>query len=135
MPTRKGSSKQTLSGYQKTKKAGAQIIPIKLPLAYLKVLDSEATLMRDRRGQLLEKLLRRKLGEFSYERPANGPTYSATDKELTERKVWTWYIHPDLRQLVERDRLQMGLPSFGSWIVTMLNQWIGQPGGLPTKRR
>jgi hypothetical protein len=124
-----------LSGYQRSKEAGAQVLPVKLPLAYLAVLESEAKLMHDRRGQFLEKLLHSKLGELPYERPRSGPAYEPTDEDLLEKKVWTWYIQPEVREMLEADRLQMGLPSVGAWIVTMLNQWIGRPGGLRTRPR
>jgi hypothetical protein len=122
-----------LSGYQRTKNAGAQVLPVKLPLAYLQILQGEADLMHDRRGQFLEKLLRRKLGELPYERPKNGPPYEPTDNDLVRKKVWTWYIHPEVRAMLDEDRIQMGLPSVGAWIVTILNQWIGRPGGLRAK--
>jgi hypothetical protein len=106
---------------------------VRLPAGYLRILETEADLFRSRRGRFLEMLLRRKLGELSFERPRHAPEYTISDEELAITKLWSWYVDPQTRKLVDEDRFQMGNLAVGTWAVILLNQWLGRPGGLRLK--
>jgi hypothetical protein len=108
----------------------AAIISVKLPLAYLKILETEAALLRIPRSQFLSLLVAQKCDGFVFKRPPNAPEYSFSDRELQEAKLFLWYCEPKTREAVDRDRKQMGLSSFASWVNVILNHWIGRPGGL-----
>jgi hypothetical protein len=107
-------------------------ISLKLPIAYLHILGTEAKRVGLKRGHFLQLLLQRKRGEITLERAKDGgETYDDfTQDELITTKMWIWYVTPRLRKLIDEDRIQMGLTTIGSWITQMLNQWIGRPEGL-----
>jgi hypothetical protein len=112
---------------------GPRALPItlRLPLAYLHILGTEATRAGLKRGQFLQLLLQRKLGGVTVARSTEAPVYDGFGtKDLTTTKLWIWYATPKVRQLLDEDRLQMGLSSIGSWVTQTLNQWIGRPEGL-----
>jgi hypothetical protein len=114
---------------------GAGVVSVRLPIAYLKILDTEARHLGIKRGQFLTMLLRRKRGEIQLERAPDATKYSFTEKDLTERKLWIWYLSPEFRALVDDDLLRMGLGSIGSWVTQILNNWLGRPGGLTEELR
>jgi hypothetical protein len=109
---------------------GAQVIGVKLPLAYLRILETEAGLFSARRGQFLEMLLRRKRGEISFDRSQAAPSYEATEHELRTMKLYMWYTKPEVREQIDADRLRMGNIGVAAWIVALINQWLGTPEGL-----
>ena len=114
-----------------TPRGGRQIpITVHLPLAYLRILNTEAELLGLRRNAFVAMLLRRKLGMVNLERADGAPEYDVTDQELEETKVYLWHVEPELRDLIVADRKQMGLTSYAAWINALLNDWIGRPGGL-----
>src|SRR5262245_28851335 len=122
-----------LSGYEKLKARGAKVIAVKISEGYLDIFKSEAELFRTTRGRFLEMLLQRKRGELPFERPKNAPEYQLSEKQLIKGKLWTWYVMPDFKELLDEDRLLMGNMAVGAWIIVTLNQWLGHPGGLHIK--
>jgi hypothetical protein len=94
------------------------------------VLETEATHMGIGRGDLLVLLLRRKRGEQPLERSPAAPTYAFTEDEFTTFRLYTWYVKPELRPIIEDDCRYLGQSSIASWINMLLAQWIGQPAGL-----
>jgi hypothetical protein len=114
---------------------GAGVVAVRLPLAYLQILETEARHLGLKRGQFLTLLLRRKRGEVQFERSPDSARYSFSQDELRERKLWIWYLSPEFRQLVDEDRLRMGLSNIGSWVTQTLNSWIGRPAGLTDEVR
>jgi hypothetical protein len=112
------------------KDKSVQPISLKLPLAYLRILEAEADRLGLRRGQFLTLLLQRKRGEINFDRPATAPVYKATDRELRESKVWLWYTTPQFRKLIDEDRFQMGINTISAWVTQLLNHWLARPQGL-----
>ena len=53
-----------------------------------------------------------------------------TDEELAETVAWSWYVRPEDEPLIAADMRRMGLSTVSGWVTQLLNQWIGQPGGL-----
>src|SRR5262249_14713169 len=106
------------SGYQRAKEKGTEIVVVRLPLGYLRILETEARLVRSRRGQFLEQLLLRKRGELQLERTATAPEHELSDEELRVSKMWAWYLDQPMRKLMDADRFQMGNFTVGAWIIT-----------------
>jgi len=105
-------------------------IGVRLPVAYLRILGTEAALLGFRRNAFLSALIRRKLGKMKLERSDGAPEYTVTDAELEDYKQYTWHCLPTIRGWVEEDMKQMGITSYSTWINVTLNEWIGRPGGL-----
>src|SRR5579884_2194704 len=102
-----------------------------IPRAHLHILNEEAKFMGLHRSQLLRHLLYRKLGRQPLERSPEAPKYNKfTLKDLEQMERYTWSITPDDKALVDRDRMAMGNLNYTSWIVIILNHWIGKPDGL-----
>jgi hypothetical protein len=114
---------------------GSGVVSVRLPLAYMKILETEARHLGLKRGQFLTLLLRRKRGEVQFERSPDAAKYSFSEDELRERKLWIWYLSTEFRLLVDEDRLRMGLSSLGGWVTQTLNSWIGRPTGLTDEVR
>src|SRR5262249_21759196 len=111
-----------LSGYRRSKEKGIQMVTVKLPVGYLRILDTERALVGSSRSVFLSQLLRRKRGELPLDRPKQAPRdFEIADDELRNAKQWTWYMKPEIRPLLDADMLQMGLQNVGSWIVMILN--------------
>jgi hypothetical protein len=75
-----------------------QAVTLKLPLAYLHILDHEAQRLRLKRGAFLTLLLQRKRGDVRLQRATDAPTYEFKDKDLTTFKLWIWYMTPETRK-------------------------------------
>jgi hypothetical protein len=101
-------------------------------MTHLMILEEEAKLFSVRRGQFLEMLLKRKLGMLEFNRPANARTYDFRDSELSTSVRYVWYLREEMKELLDRDRLQMGNITVQAWIVFEINRWIGRPLGLRT---
>ena len=103
-----------------------------LPRFYVHVLDSEAEFLGQRRSQLLEMLVLRKLGKFTLERSPTAPKYAAPKpadlEDASERFVW--HCRADLKKQFDDLRMQMGNVSPKTWITLALNEWIGRPSGV-----
>jgi hypothetical protein len=76
-------------------------------------------------------LLRRKMSGLGLERPSNAPTYSFAKADFERTERYAWYVRPEEREKIEDDCLRMGKIPVSAWIVFALNEWIGQPGGIP----
>jgi hypothetical protein len=109
---------------------GVGAVSVRLPLAHMTILGTEAKHLGLKRGQFLVLLLRRKRGEVQFERSPDTAKYRFTEEELRERKLWIWYLQADFRRMVDEDQLRMGLGSIGAWVTQILNSWIGRPSGL-----
>jgi hypothetical protein len=107
-----------------------QTITLKLPLAYMEIMEKEANRLGLRRGQFLTLLLQRKRGEVSLERTGELPDYNFSGEELRTTKIWLWYVTPEVRAQIEEDRYPMGPSTIGGWITQLINKWIGRPDGL-----
>jgi hypothetical protein len=116
-------------------KPGAEVLSVRMPVGYIRVLESEAASLGLRRGAFLVLLLRRKRSEVQLERAKNAQEYRVTEDELTARKLWLWYLPPGVRAPLEEDCLHMGLNSIGNWVTQTLNQWLGRPNGLTVTSR
>jgi len=111
-----------------------------LPSFYVRVLDAEADFLGQRRSQLLEMLVLRKLGKFTLERARTAPRHAAPKAseldDASERFVW--HCRAELKKQFDDLRLQMGNVSPKTWITLALNEWIGLPSGMaeltPKKR-
>lgn len=103
-----------------------------LPRFYVHVLDSEAEFLGQRRSQLLEMLVLRKLGKFTLERAPAAPRYPAPKaSELEEAgERFVWHCRSDLKKQFDDLRMQMGNVSPRTWITLALNEWIGRPSGM-----
>jgi hypothetical protein len=107
-----------------------QAVTLKLPIAYLHILGTEADRLRLKRGAFLTLLLQRKRGEVRLERAKDATGYDFTDRELTTFKLWIWYMTPETRRALDADRIQMGLNTIGNWVTQALNRWIDRIDGL-----
>ncbi len=85
-----------------------------MPVAYMKILETEARLMGLRRGAFLNLLLRRKLDGVRFERAPGAPEYRFTEAEFTEWKPWTWYMAP-------LDRVRLEIDKNTDWRTTAVN--------------
>jgi hypothetical protein len=102
-----------------------------LPKFYIDVLDKEAAYLGQRRSQLLEMLVLRKLGRFTLERSPSAPRHKPpkkADLEATDRFVW--HIRAEIKGMFDELRLRMGGISSKAWITLALNDWIGLPSGI-----
>src|SRR5262249_40362520 len=101
---------------------GLKPIAMKLPVAYFRILDIEADRLGVPRSHFLTMLASNKLGLIKLARNnENAPEYTFSDQELTETRLYLWYCKPEIRQMVDEDRKQMGLNSFNSWVNIALN--------------
>ncbi len=116
---------------------GTEPVVVRMPVAYMKILETESALMGLRRGAFLNLLLRRKLDGVQFERAPGSPEYRFTEEEFTEWKPWTWYMAPLDRVRLEIDKNTDGVGTIGVWITQTLKAWIGQPVGLrePARKR
>jgi hypothetical protein len=120
-----------ISGYRRSKEKGIQMIGVTLPEAYLRIIDTERELMGSSRNHFMSQLVLRKAGLLPLERPKHAPPkYEVKDEELRSYKFWTWYMKPDVKKLLDADMLQMGKRKPGDWITSIINDWLGKPGGL-----
>jgi hypothetical protein len=93
-----------------------------LPLAHLRVLDTEACILGLRRSQLLELLLLNDLGHTCLGRMDIAPPYSFGRDERTASERFLWYVRPGVKPLLDDHLLRLGLrPS--AWVAVTLNRW------------
>jgi hypothetical protein len=120
-----------ISGYRRSKEKGIQMIGVSLPVAYLRIIDTERQLMGSSRNHFMSQIVLRKVGLLPLERPRHAPpVYDVTDDELRAYKAWTWYLKPEIKQHLDKDMLQLGKRNYGDWITSSVNDWIGKPRGL-----
>src|SRR5687767_348471 len=96
-----------------------------LPKFYLRVLDSEAAFVNQRRSQLLELLVLRKVGLLTVERSPSAPKYQPAKRELHEVDRFVWHLRPEIKDHLTRLRERMGNLPPKTWVVLALNEWIG----------
>ena len=101
-----------------------------LPKFYLRVLDSEADFLGQRRSQLLELLVLRKVGLITVERSPKAPKYKPNARDLHEVDRFVWHIRPELKEHLTRLRERMGNVPPKTWVILALNEWIGLPSGV-----
>ncbi len=106
-------------------------ITLRIPIAYLEILDTECELLYvKKRSMFLSMLLRWKRKELQLVRPETAPDYHFSDEKLTEMVAWTWYVQPADFPLIEADRVRMGLSTPSMWVTQLVNYWIGKPFGF-----
>ncbi len=104
-------------------------LPLKIPLAYLQVLEREAERLQMGRGDFLNMLIQRRVGAIQLNR-GDAPQYSVRTKDLAAKRLYTWYAQPGVRDRVDSMRLKMGGLGVGNFFVVVLNEWFGRPDGL-----
>ena len=115
---------------------GLHQIAVTLPRPTLEILDKEAAVYGWRKSQFLEALLMEKLGMgIRLERQANAPKYRFKPSDWTESERWIWYVRPDLKEKFDALRIRAGNIRPQSWIVLMVNQWVGLPTGFEGEGR
>lgn len=123
-PRKRGTPAPSEKGYTQ--------LAMMLPRFYVHVLDTEAEFLGQRRSQLLEMLVLRKLGKFALERSPKAPRYPAPKASELEGagERFVWHCRADLKKQFDALRLQMGNVSPRVWITLALNEWIGRPSGM-----
>ena len=101
-----------------------------LPKFYLRVLDSEADFLGQRRSQLLELLVLRKAGLLTVERSPSAPKYKPARRDLDETDRFVWHLRPEIKAHLTRLRERLGNLPPKSWVILALNEWIGLPSGV-----
>lgn len=102
-------------------------VAVAIPLAYHRVLRSEAEIFGLRPSQFAEMLVRQSVGLPALgPRPAQAPVYTFGDEELRQREKFVWTLHRDLKRALDQKRIAVGLRP-QDWLVTELNRWIGRP--------
>jgi hypothetical protein len=96
----------------------------------VRVLDSEAELMSQRRSTLLELLVLRKAGVIRFERSPNAPKVKFDRRELHIMKRYVWHCRPEIKERLDGLRERMGNIPPRSWVILALNEWIGLPSGV-----
>ena len=104
-------------------------LSFQLPKFYLRVLDGEAAFLWQRRSQILELLVVRKLGRLKMERSPSAPKYKVQQNELHEVSRYIWHCRKEVKAGLDRLREQMGNVPPRSWVILALNEWIGLPSG------
>jgi hypothetical protein len=126
MPPRKRNLQTPIPG-----PGGLAQIAVTLPKATLEMLEREAAMYGWRKGQFLDALLMQKLNMgIKLERQPNAPKYRFKPADWKETERWIWYIRPDLKEKYDALRLRAGNIRSQSWIVMVVNQWVGLPTGL-----
>src|SRR5262245_6744277 len=82
-----------------------QAIGVRFPLAYLKIMETEADLLGVTRGQFLTMLVKRKRGELKLERGTSTTEYDVSDNELRTTRLYVWHVSPAVRQAIDEERL------------------------------
>ena len=103
------------------------------PVAYLKIIEREATALGQSKTGFLTMLVRRHWGEVLLERHPNGPTYELDRKELKASQHFVFYVEKELAKRIEDDMLRMGNLAANAYIILLVNNWLGQPMGLKLK--
>ena len=112
-----------------TPRRGLRRVGMRLPLSHLKILRAEAERLGMSRGMFLELLVRHVHGDI--ELKPSGTRYEVTREELTQVEDWAWYVRPEVSVLLDEDMIRHGYQDPRSWVITMLNQFIGGPPGSP----
>lgn len=103
-------------------------VGMKLPLAYLEILDREASYFNYKRNQFLEMMLLRRMGRLSVklERSPEAPKrYEFDLAKFQDVKMWPWYMKPEMKRLLDEDRLTMGRYNPQDWVGNVVREWIG----------
>lgn len=112
-----------------TEKGYAQVALL-LPAFYIRVLDGEAAFLGQRRSQILELLVLRKLGLLVVERAPSAPKYTVKSGELDKQDRFVWHCRGDVKKQFDELRRRMGNIPPKTWITLALNEWIGLPSGM-----
>ncbi len=110
---------------------------MRLPESHFEILQTEAKLLGQRKGQLLELLLKRRLGKIQISRPSEAPEkYAFPEEKFHATRLWAWYMVPEVKEMLDFDRLRLGRLDPLDWTVMALNEWIGGPAEiLPARRK
>src|SRR5262249_35672597 len=103
-------------------------IQVWLPKAHLEMLSKEADLIRVPRANLLMMLLQKRRSGFIFERPASAPKYTFQPKDFEDVVRYTWYMDTEMKRLLDQDRMLMGNLTIASWVIVVLNQYVGWEG-------
>jgi hypothetical protein len=110
-------------------------IAVRFPVAYLEVIEKEGARIGLSRGQFLTMLVKRQEGIILMERPPSAPKYELNVKELETTKLYMWQVAPEVRERIDAERLRMGNIAVAAYLTHLVNHWLGEPMGLPLRRR
>jgi len=96
----------------------------------MRVLDGEAAFLGQRRAQVLELLVLRKVGLLGVERAPCAPRYEVEGNELHEVERYIWHCRGEIKAHLDRLRERMGNVPPRAWVILALNEWIGLPAGV-----
>ena len=105
-------------------------LSFQLPRFYLRVLDGEAAFLGQRRSQLLELLVLRKVGLLTVERSPSAPKYKPNRRELQEVDRFVWHLRPEIKAHLTRLRERLGNLPPKNWVILAINEWVGLPSGV-----
>jgi hypothetical protein len=129
-PPKKSPGKRPAPRSRVPGRGPVQTIAVRFPIAYMQIMESEATELGVTRGQFLTMLVKRKRGEIMLERAKPAPPYSPTDAELRETKLYVWQVAPKDRQAIDDERLGMGNIAVAAFLIHLINHWLAKPMGL-----
>jgi hypothetical protein len=107
-----------------------QVVGVRFPLAYMRIMAAEAGELGLTRGQFLTMLVKRKRGEITLERGTPAPPYEATDADLRQTQLYVWAVATKDRQAIDEERLGMGNLGVAAFLIHLINHWLGKPMGL-----
>lgn len=103
-------------------------VTMAIPRSHMTILEAEAKAIGVPRSTFLELLLRHQRGTIRLERRKDAPGYSFRQEDFETAETFSWYVNPEVKQLLDQQRLRMGRVPALAWAVDALNEWIG---GLP----
>ena len=106
-------------------------LSVRLPAAYMIIIEREGAEMGLSRGQFLTMLVRRDEGRVLLERPPTAPSYTVSEAELTKMVRYMWFVPTQIRERIDQECLRMGNIALAAYLVQLVNSWLGQPRGLP----
>jgi hypothetical protein len=108
-------------------------IVLTLPKAHVRVLDTEASALNQRRYQFLELLLLSQLGQVVITRPSFMPSYHFTKAEVTNTERVLIYMRPAIKRLFNDHLQRHGLRS-SSWAAMAIRDWANLTEALQTAK-
>ena len=103
------------------------------PVPYLKIIEQEAASLGQSRSGFLTLLIKRQLGQVVLERHPSAPSYELDRKDMSKTQHYVFYVARDLASQIDDEMLRMGNLAANAYVVGLVNNWLGQPGGLQFK--
>lgn len=109
-------------------------ISARFPVAYMKIIESEADWLGLGRGQFLTMLIKRASGALRSLRPEGGQSYILSDDELKAHRAYLWELDVEQKKVLDDLRLGMGNLTIVAYMIHLINSWLGAPQGLERKK-